>query len=199
MMITGGLLLFENMRMRRQLIDKELASQSVRESIVKREEELRQQLDHQRTLTQQAEHELAQLRGEHEQQQSKSPQSPKSKVSDQQSGALSIASFLLTPQLRGAGEMKTLSVPTHVTEVVMQLQLEPSAYKSYRVELLSQPDNRVVWRSETLRTSPENNRKLRVRFPASLLNPKMYLLRVAGVSQTGSSETLGDYPFRVTK
>jgi hypothetical protein len=199
MMITGGFLLFENVRMRRQLT--QLKTPAVQDSQVRREDELRQELTHQRELNAQTEQELARVREEYTrlEQQSKSSEIPTPKVPHKQTGTSTIASFLLTPQLRSAAEIKTLTVPAGKTEVAMQLQLEPNDYSSYRVELFSESDNRVAWRSGIVRRPSAGSKNLVVGFPARLLKQQAYLLRVSGISRTGATETIGDFPFRVMK
>jgi hypothetical protein len=198
MMITGGLLLFENSRMRRDLT--RLKTPAVQDSPVAREEALRQELEHQRELTAQTKQELARVRGEYDQleQESKS-RGPLTPTRAEKQTRSAIATFLLSPQMRGAGEVRTISIPANSTDVAMKLPLEPTEYKNYEVELLRQPGYEVLWRSRLVRQVAANDKTLVVTFPAALLNHQSYVLRVSGRSGSGSTETIADYPFRVMK
>jgi hypothetical protein len=83
----------------------------------------------------------------------------------------------------------------------MRLELEPNDYSAYRVALINQAGNQTFWRSGPL-TSPTSgdDKALSVRLRAGLLKPQtVYTLRVTGVSTAGSTEIVGDYPFRVVK
>jgi hypothetical protein len=109
-----------------------------------------------------------------------------------------IASFVLTPQTRDAGQIRTLSIPAKTGQVAITLELEPNDYPAYRVELLDPSDNRILWGSDQLKASATGNgRALNLRFPVPLLKPQSYLLRVTGVSPAGQTENIGDYPFKL--
>jgi hypothetical protein len=109
-----------------------------------------------------------------------------------------IASFVLTPQTRDAGLVRTLSIPANTDQVVMELQLEPNDYSDYRVELRDPSDNGTLWRSDQLTAQTTgNSRALRISLPARLLKPQTYLLRVTGVSANGVPEIVGEYPFKL--
>jgi anti-sigma factor RsiW len=112
----------------------------------------------------------------------------------------SVASFILTPQMRGTGQIRTISVPAKTGRVAMELELEPNDYSTYEVVLLDQPDNRTLWRSGELRaTGTGNGQVLKISFSAGLLRPQTYVLRVNGVSATASAEIVGDYPIQIVK
>lgn len=115
-----------------------------------------------------------------------------------QSTTPSIASFVLTPQMRDAGQVRTLSIPAKTDQVVMELQLEPNDYSGYRVELRDRSDNRTLWRSDQLTAETTgNSRALRISLPARLLKSQTYLLRVTGVPANGVPEIVGEYPFKL--
>jgi hypothetical protein len=116
------------------------------------------------------------------------------------SGAV-VASFVLMPQMRGAGQLVSISVPAQTTQVAMRLELEPDDHPAYRVELLEQSGQKAVWRSNRLKATAQSDgaRALNVRFGAGLLRSQTYVLRVSGVAADGASEIVGDYPFRVVK
>ena len=114
-------------------------------------------------------------------------------------GRVGIASFILMPQLRDAGQIREVVLPPGAGTVAIQLVLEPNDFALYRVALINQLDNYTFWRSAILRARTANeDRSLSIRFPARLLKPgTVYLLRVIGVSSSGASDIVGDYPFRV--
>lgn len=88
-----------------------------------------------------------------------------------------IASFVLTPQTRDAGQVRTLSIPAKTNQVVMELQLEPNDYSDYQVELRDLSDNRTLWRSDQVTAQTTgNSRALRISLPARLLKRQTYLL-----------------------
>jgi hypothetical protein len=107
---------------------------------------------------------------------------------------------VLTPQMRGAGQTPTISIPAKTDDVVMQLELEPSDYPTYRVTLHDRAGNRTLWRSGRLKARAAGaNKTLSIRFSAGLLAPQAYVLRVSGVAANGVSEIISDYPFRVVE
>lgn len=112
----------------------------------------------------------------------------------------SIASFVLTPQMRGGGQIQTLSIPAKTDSVTIELELEPIDYPAYEVVLLDQSDNQILWRSEKLSAKTTgNNRALSVAIPGGLFQSRAYLVRVTGVPPEGPSEIVSDYPIQVVK
>lgn len=197
-LIGGGWLALENLRLRRQMSQ----TQARRDALGQREQELQTELEGQRVTNSKTEQELAHVREERarlegelrkEQEQRTAKQGPAP-------AGVSIASFILAPQMRGAGQIQTLSIPSHTDSVAMRLELEPNKYPAYRVALLDQSNNQTLWRSRQLKARVAGDGKtLGIRFPASLLKPRVYMLRVSGVSANGASENISDYPFKVVK
>lgn len=113
------------------------------------------------------------------------------------SGAHSIASFILAPQVRGASQMPTVSLPTNADRVVMRLRLEPNEFTTYRVILLDKAGSQTLWRSARLKPRAGADGKiLNLNFRASLLRPRTeYVLRAT----SDAGEIVDDYPFRVMK
>ena len=110
----------------------------------------------------------------------------------------SVASFVLTPQVRGAGSVAEVRVPAGTTHVMVRLELEPNEYHAYRVALLDPSDDRNLWSSARLRPTA-GGAAVVARFSAGLLKPRLYTLRVTGVSAGGAPEIVGAYTFRVVK
>lgn len=112
----------------------------------------------------------------------------------------SVASFTLTPQMRGTGQIQTLAIPAKTDSVAMELELEPVDYPAYEVVLLDQSDNQTLWQSGKLKaTATGNNQTLSIRFPAGFLRSRTYLVRVTGVPAEGVPEIVSDYPIQVVK
>jgi hypothetical protein len=106
--------------------------------------------------------------------------------------------FDLSPQTRGVPQITTLRVPSDADYVILNLELEAGDYPSYRAELKSLPDRRVVWRSGRVRARTKDDRRsLAVRFSPTVLKPQAYVLDVTGISSSGAREPAGSYSFRV--
>jgi hypothetical protein len=207
LLVAGGWLILENKRLRQQVSQ----TQERRDALVEREKELQRELEEQRTAKATTEQDLARVREERarleqelkqEQQRALEPQrTARQQPPSGTGGGGSLASFILTPQMRGAGQIQTISLPAQTDDVAMQLQLEPNDYSAYRVALLDQSGGQILWRSGTLRAraAAGDSQSLTVRFRASLLKPQAYMLRVYGSKTNGESEILGDYPFKVVE
>src|SRR6185503_7680783 len=201
--VAGSLLVFEDMRLRQQ------ASQvQSRPEPATREQELENELGRQREAIAKTEQELARVREEREALAAKLKQAPETgpavgegntsnKPPPATRGA-SIASFILTPQLRGVQQGRTISIPADTNQVSMQLELEPNDSSAYRVALIDQA-GQVLWRSRQLKaTSTTGGKSLAVTFPARLLRPQAYTLRVTNAAGD-PSDVISDYQFKVVK
>jgi hypothetical protein len=110
-----------------------------------------------------------------------------------------IASFVLSPGRRGAGEILTIALPPGSDVVRLQLPLEGGRFASFTASLHDARTNQVVWQSAgaDLHTSAGPKPAVIVTFPAALLKPRAYLLDLQGVRADGASEPLGPYVFQV--
>jgi hypothetical protein len=108
----------------------------------------------------------------------------------------SIASFVLAPPLRGNNQVPALPIPNGINEVSIVLELESDDYSTYQVALADESGRTELWRSTPLKAGKGENKRLEVRFPARLLEPKLYSLVVSGLSPQGISEIIASYPFR---
>ena len=107
------------------------------------------------------------------------------------------ATFLLRPTRRGADE-QTLTVPPRTTQVLLQVVIESSEYKTFWASLQDSASGRTVWRSGDLSgTADGGNRIVQVTIPVSLLASGRYSLDVSGQAGTGTFESVGSYPLRV--
>lgn len=206
--VAGSWLAFENMRLRQQISQ----TQARPEGPGRREQELQNELERQRQAVAKTEQELARAREERERLEAELKQQAQEaqvaagdrNASNQQrpssARGVSIASFILTPHMRGVEQTPTISIPAGTEQVSMQLELEPNDYSVYRVALMDQAGDKTLWRSRRLNArATARGKALSVTFPASLLRTQVYALRVMGVAANASSEVVGDYPFRVVK
>jgi hypothetical protein len=202
LVVACGWLLFENSRLRGRISQ----AQAGREALGRREIELQKELESERAAGAATGLELARVREERErtEQELKREREQQRAASQQRSaspGGFGIASFILTPQTRGVGQIQTISVSARATDVLMRLELEPNDYSTYRVALLEEASSRTLWRSGKLGAKATGaGRTLDVRFRAGLLKPQaVYTLRVTGIRAAGANEIVSDYPFRVVK
>jgi hypothetical protein len=200
LIIGGGWLVFDNVQLRRQVS----RTQASQDEVLQRERELQNQIKGQQSASSTTEQELTRLRQEQKRlEQELAKQREQQDIREQHepsSGGLIVASFILAPQLRGVGQIQTLSVPARTDLIAMQLRLEPNAYSLFSVSLLDQSGNQTLWRSSKLKAKvAANSKTLSLGFRAALLKPQTYMLRVFGISEKGAAEILGDYPFRVVK
>jgi hypothetical protein len=193
-LIAGSWLAVENIRLRQQ------TSQTAarRDLLMQREQELEKELENQRVLNPQTELELARVRDEQERLEQELKQAQAGAKPSPSEGT--IVSLLLTPPLRGTGQLPTLFLRPHTNEVAAQLQLEAADYSAYRVALIDPASNQTLWRSGSLRPRIQGARKaIAVSFRAGLLQGQNYVLQVSGIPARGGAEIVGDYPFRVMK
>jgi type II secretory pathway component PulM len=113
---------------------------------------------------------------------------------------LTVATMVLTPQLRGVGQLPTVALASSSGELSVQLDLEPVDYPTYEAALVASSGERVLWRSDRLIARTAGDRKrIDLRLPATLLSPQDYLIRVSGVPARGVSEIVGEYRFTVVR
>jgi len=190
LVIAGGLLLLQNIRLRQQITQ----TQARRDELQQRELELQRQLENQRTANASIEQELARVREES----ARLEEQLRSGKSQPLTGA--IASIILTPQLRGAGQIKTVTISPNTERVAIQLQLEPNEYSTYSVALIDQSSGQSVWRSGRVKaTGPGDRKSLTVRFSAALLHSGTYRMQVSVIPPNGAAEVVSEYPFKVLR
>jgi hypothetical protein len=189
LVIVGGWLVLQNIRLRQQVT----ATQMRRDALTVREQQLLSELERERQASVSSQQELSRVREERQQLEDQlSKTQPPSSLPE-----ASVAVVRLVPQMRGASQVQTLSVLPQTQRVATHLELEATDYPVYRVALVEASSDRVLWRSGLLKAGADKT--LRVSFPANLLKPQTYLMRVSGVSIGGQSETVADYPFRVAR
>ena len=203
LLAVGVWLAFDNARLRQRLAQTEAR----RLALEQQAQESQKELTSQRAASAQ----LADERAEHERLAQEQTQRDQQRIAEQQrlteqraanqqsssSSAGSIASFILAPQMRGASQIQTISIPTRTDHVVMRLQLEPNEFKTYRVTLFDETGSRILWRSSQLKARAAIGGKLlSVNLSARLFNQQIaYLLRVTN----DAGEIVDDYPLRVVR
>jgi hypothetical protein len=191
----GGWLVFENLRLQREMHQ----AQTTLDATEQREKQLQARLAGEQASDTEREKEVEDLReriARLERHQSEPKRSPAPSLPDQ----LNIVPFALSPQLRGATGIPTISLPPRADYLALELGLESGDYPFYRAELRSLSDNRVVWRSGRLKARVRAEGKALVAsLRAGILGPQRYVLAVSGISATGSSEAVASYVFSVAR
>lgn len=107
-----------------------------------------------------------------------------------------VASFILTPPLRGGNQIQSLSIPEKTVSIAMKLQLESDDYTAYHVALVNDSEKNL-WQSGRLKPkSKGSNKELNFSFPAKLLKSQIYSFTVSGIKADGAVEIISNYPFR---
>lgn len=207
LLVAGSWLWFENRSLRQQMSQTE----AQRAALGQREQELQKEIAEQRSTGAVTEQEIARAREERErltqelnkiQEQRRliEAQSATKRAHSSSPNAVNIASFVLTPQMRGTGQLPVFSLPPQIDRVAMQLNLEPDDHYAYNVALLDRSHDQILWRSGRLKASAKGDGEiLNISFRADLLRRQNYVLRVSGIAANGASEIINDYPFGVVK
>jgi hypothetical protein len=194
-LLLSGWLAFDNLRLRDQMNQ----ARAEREELQRRERELQTELADQRSGDSEKEQELAALRERLAELERQSGSQPGAK-SDPERAAPNTVAFTLAPQMRGAGQPATVTIPADAGQVAFELKLEPNDFASYRAELKAQPGSEVVWRSARLKANPAGDpKRIAVTVRAALLKSGIYILEAYGVTPNGATEMISSYPFRVVK
>jgi len=112
---------------------------------------------------------------------------------------VSIASFVLSPQVRSLVQLPIISIPDNANFVAMRLNLEPDDQSDYRVELIDEANNQILWHGKLLARTSGAGRFVAVTFRSDLLKPRVYLLRLTPTAKTGTSEVITAYRFKIVK
>jgi hypothetical protein len=188
-LLLGAWLVVDNFRLRNQLGQ----ASSERPALSQSEQELRAQLERERSANSAIEKELELARDqvnrlEQQRTDAQKPALPRD---------LAIAHFDLSPQTRSIDRATTISIPPGTDYVSFRLELEPGEVHSYRAELKTQSGNQVIWSSGKLNTrSSGKSRVIDISIPARMLMSRWYILDLYG---SASAEVEAGYPFRVEK
>jgi hypothetical protein len=109
-----------------------------------------------------------------------------------------IASFILPPGFRGAGETPTITLPPDADQVRLTLPLGTVRVASFSAALRDASSNQIVWRGSDLHAlNGRTTRTVTITIPASMLKPRTYLIELQGTRADGASATLSPYACEV--
>lgn len=110
---------------------------------------------------------------------------------------ITVATFTLTPQMRGTNQLKRLAISPQTKTIAMRLQLEFDEFLTYTTSLVDQSSGKTLWQSSLLKSDKSGeNIAINIQFPAKLLQNKIYTIKVSGINKEGKSESFGNYPFQ---
>ena len=110
---------------------------------------------------------------------------------------LKIAAFVLTPAIRGAGQLPFVSTSSDTDLVVLKMELEESDFPKYQVELEDSATRQVLWTSAGLEAlSDRGGKSVSCTFPAARLKRQNYLVQLNGFRANGTSQLITTYAFR---
>jgi hypothetical protein len=189
MLAVASLAVVDNVRLHHQVNQ----AQSERVTLGQRERELRAKLEQQHAANAEVVKELGQVQESLAQLEKKLPA---------RSGGpfpVSIASFVLSPQMRGAGQMARMNVPRGTTRCSIRLELEGDDFPQYRAALKDSATGQILWRSGPLKAaSVGQNRTVSLSIPANLFRQRNYALELSGTpSSGGAAEFVSSYVFSV--
>jgi len=188
--VGGSMLLMTTMKLQGELeqLKTDRLALSAREQ--KLQEQVSQERDRSKQLTQHLEREKEQ-RLELQKQLANSPSSQSAMVS-----------FVLAADLvrRESGEAKRLIIPKDVTFVRLQLILENAMeYKSYRVIVATAGDDEIWGEDMLLARKIVSGKAVIVRIPAQIFASDDYTITLFGIDAAGTLEEAGEYFFPVLK
>ncbi len=141
MLLAAGFLFVENLGLRNQLNQ----AKADRQVLQQREHDLQSRLDEQHASDAVTANELEQVRKSLAQVEPNSAaRQPRSALS---SFPVSVAAFVLSPQLRGGAKIADLSLPRGTTQVDLRLELEANDFPQYHVALKALKTSQIVWHS----------------------------------------------------
>ena len=127
LLLCGGWFVFDNARLRRQASQ----AQARRDELLQHEQRLQKELEGQRASNAATEQELASLRAERERLEQELKKAQQGSAGSTP-GEQSVVSLVLAPPLRGAGQIRTVSIAPETKLVAVALQLEAADYRAYR-------------------------------------------------------------------
>jgi len=193
LLIVGGYLVLENFRLRSQLGEASLE----RLTLERRESELEQLIENNKSEAARAVTELAQVR-ERLAQLERNVTAGQATNSEDRRNDLRPVAFTLAPPIRSAGSIPTLPIPKRNGGVVLTLEIEADAFPGYRGALSESGGSPVIWQSGSLKPFGSGQKKtVSVRLGPGLLRQGIYNLELAGLRKGERPENIGIYTFRV--
>ncbi len=159
---------------------------SERASLESRQQELEQQIEEQTSRNRQLEGELESERQRNQQ-------------IDSRQASSEIAFLLSSNVARGAGSGKELVITAGTERVRLQAVLIEDLHSGYRAALKTVEGAIIKSWSSLASQGGRNGRIILMTLPAAALKSGDYILTLTGVTDSGATETIDEYPFRVVK
>lgn len=186
LVVAGLWLLAERGRLRDQMHQLQQAKAAEQQ----RAAELENRIAEERKRQEELAYELGRLR--EEQNKGEKPTPPAPEVSPPRS----VVSLLLSPMiLRGIGETAQVKIPPATTEVRLQLKIQESSARNFRVSLRT-IEGAQVWNASASRKGAA---MLNVTVPAARLSTNDYILTLSANDAANQPQEVGRYFFRVIK
>ena len=194
LLVAGGFWLFtESARLREQMnqLRKEKASEQ------QRTQELEKEIADERERRDRLAAELERLRRE----QTKSPNQPPAQTPTNQLDRQSVLSFLLSPMImRSSGDAQQLKISNETTDVLLQMKIQETEARNFRVSLRTVEGAQVWSGSARLTGAPENKgATIAARVPANKLSADDYILTLSANKGANEPQEIGRYFFKVIK
>jgi len=189
MLLAIGVLLFDNLHLRHTMNQ----ATADRAALQQRERDLEARLNDEHASNARTASELDQVR-------QSLAQAENNSIGKRIASALpvSVAAFVLAPQLRGAGQIPSLSLPHGTTLVDLRLDLETNDYPNYSLTLKSIRTDKVLWHSGKLKAVMHGQTgALSANVPAKLLQQEVYQVDLTGTPPHGDAELVSTYVFRI--
>jgi hypothetical protein len=192
MLVVASLLVMDDVRVHNQVNQ----AQADRIALQRQERDLQAKLNEQHAVNAEMGNELGQVReslARLEKMPSGTPGRPASAF------PVSIASFVLSPQMRGVGQLATLAVPRGTTSISLRPELEADDFAQYGAILKESASGQVLWRRGALKPNGRaQNRTVSISVPANVFKQQNYTLELSGIpSNGGDAVFVSSYVFRV--
>jgi hypothetical protein len=113
--------------------------------------------------------------------------------------ALPASILLFANSSRAPGNRDLLTVPSTASTIQLKLVLDSDDYASYQATIKS-PDDRDILKRQGLKPGRSGQARIIVlQFAAQLLSSGQYVVRVSGLTPSGTYESVAEYPVRITK
>jgi hypothetical protein len=200
LLLASGWFFRETLRLRGQME----AAQTARVTLEQRARTLQTQIEQQQTANTQN---LAQLQEELQRTQQQLAQlQQQQELAQQQANARppvgttepNLLHLELTPQTRTGSAAAPLRIPAGTGYVVLQLATEEDDFQAYQVEVRTQREDRLVWKSGKLTARPRGAAKvIDVSLRSRLLRAGSYAVRLQGIGADGQVADIRKYSFSV--
>jgi hypothetical protein len=191
MAIVASILVVDNVRLHNRMKQE----QAERAGLQQREQALRATLDQQHAANAETVKQLDQV---HETLSLLEKHPATNRTGGRVPSPFSMASFTLSPQMRGSEQASMLSLPRGTSRIDFRLELESDDFPQYRVVLKDPATGQILWRSGNLKAETEGQSStVSVILPANLLKRQNYMLELTGGRGNGDGEFLSSYAFRL--